>query len=143
MNNTVSIASASAPATVATAMRMITPASFSDATTVVPKGAKLDGAMTADTDLALRFEGTFKGKVVLNEKGAIHVGEGAVIEVEALQADVIYIQGTVKGNVHARKSLEIGAGARIKGDIRYDEHFDVHNGARINGSINGPEGDAN
>lgn len=132
----------SLPAAVAIAgMRMIDEAAFAAATTVVPKGAKLEGSMSAASDLALRIEGEFKGKLILDMGGAIHIGPGAVVECDALEADIIYIQGTVKGNVHARKSLELGTTSRVKGDVRYDDRLDVHSGARVNGSIKGPEVD--
>lgn len=118
-------------------MRVIDEAAFSEATTVVPKGAKLEGSMSAASHLALRIEGEFKGKLILGDGGAIHIGPGAVVDCEALEADIIYIQGAVKGSVYARKSLELGATSRVKGDLRYDDRLDVHAGARVSGSIKG------
>ena len=130
------------PASVAIAsMRMIDASTFAAATNVVPKGAKLEGEMSADSDLALRIDGEFKGKLVLGTGGAIHIGPGAVVDCEALEADVIYIQGSLKGNMHARKALELSATSRIKGEIRYNDRLDVHTGARITGSIKGPDSD--
>lgn len=132
----------SSPAAAAIAgMRMIDEATFKAATTVVPKGAKLEGAMSASSDLALRIEGEFKGKLILATGGAIHIGLGSVVDCEAMEADIIYVQGTIKGSVHARKSLELGPSSRIKGNVRYDDRLDVHSGARVSGSIKGPEVD--
>ncbi len=126
---------------VAMTMRMIDADTFQRATTVVPRGAKLDGAMTSDEGLALRIDGEFKGKLDIRHEGAVHIGEGANMECESLTADYIYVQGRIKGSLVARKGLELAASARVSGNVRYETELDVHPGARISGTITGPEGD--
>jgi len=116
-------------------LRMIAPDTFRAATTVVPNGAKLNGTMSAQDDLALRIDGEFKGKLDIHKAGAIHIGPNAHVECETMVADHIYVQGRVRGNIHARKGLELSAEARVSGEVRYDGELDVHPGARISGSV--------
>jgi cytoskeletal protein CcmA (bactofilin family) len=44
------------------------------------------------------------------------IGEGAIVEAEVDIGEVI-IQGTVVGNIKAKRSIEIHAPGRVKGDI--------------------------
>lgn len=120
-------------------MRMIQTQNFDGMTTVVPVGAKLDGAMTASQSLALRIDGEFKGSIEIGSGGAVHIGPDAVIEAKSLVADHIYVEGKVKGNLHARKGLEVASSARIRGEVRYDGEMDVHPGAKLSGTVSGPE----
>lgn len=122
----------------ASAMRMIESAVMAKTTTVVPSGAALDGTMTAKEDLAIRIDGEFKGKLDIEAGGAIHIGPGAVVECDKMVADFIYVEGRVKGSLHARKGLELSAGARINGKICYEGDMDMHPGARVRGEIDGP-----
>jgi cytoskeletal protein CcmA (bactofilin family) len=126
-------------ATVIANMRTIEASAFAGATNVVPLGATLDGAMSSAEDLALRIDGEFKGTLVLAKGGAIHIGPDAVLDCKLLQADIIFVQGRVKGEIQARKALELAPTARVSGKLSYEGRLDVHSGARINGSIDGPE----
>lgn len=131
---------ASASAAIAS-MRTVDAKCFESATTVVPHGAVMDGTMSATENLAVRIDGEFKGTLALLKESAIHIGPNAVLDCMSLQADIIYIQGTFKGELVARKALELAPTARVSGTIRYEDRLDVHCGARLSGSIEGPQRD--
>lgn len=122
----------------ANTMRLITPDTLDGVTTVVPAGAELEGTMTAPQHLALRIDGYFKGRIEIASGGALHIGPTAKLDVESVLADHILVEGNVKGNLHARKGMEITACARVRGDTRYEGVIDIHPGAKVNGSICGP-----
>lgn len=66
------------------------------------------------------------GRHLLLPEGALHTCLDASIECEEVQTDVIYVQGAAKGNVHARKALEIEPNAEIPFDIQHSGRLDVH-----------------
>ena len=122
-----------------THMRTIDIHTFSGAIEVVPPGATLDGSLTSSEVIALRVEGSFKGRIVLPAGSAIHIALGANVQCDLIEADVIYVQGQVRGKLHAHKIIELAPSAIVMGEVRYDELFDVHAGSRICGSITGPD----
>jgi cytoskeletal protein CcmA (bactofilin family) len=60
------------------------------------------------------FDGKLKGEVFSDD--VLVVGEGAVVEAEVDIGEII-IQGTVIGNIRAKRGIEILAPGRVKGDI--------------------------
>jgi cytoskeletal protein CcmA (bactofilin family) len=86
----------------------------------------LDGQVTAILDRGASFEGnlTFEGTVRIGGKfrGEIYtkdtlvVDAGAIVEAQ-IEADMVIISGTVKGNVYARKRVIMHPPAVLKGTI--------------------------
>lgn len=62
----------------------------------------------------LRIDGTFQGSVSTDE--TLLIGEHARVQAEVSGASVV-VKGEVTGNITARESVELHAGARVKGDI--------------------------
>jgi cytoskeletal protein CcmA (bactofilin family) len=109
--------------------------------TVLPKAATMKGDMEASENLSIRLDGEYNGKIELRNAGAIHIAGGATVTTDLIIADYIYVEGTVKGKLHARKGIELSPTAKVKGNIQYDADLDMHPGARVSGQINGPESD--
>ncbi|MGE3460029.1 MAG: polymer-forming cytoskeletal protein, partial [Kofleriaceae bacterium] len=65
-------------------------------------------------DGTVRIDGRFKGEVFSDD--TLVIGVGALVEAEIDIGEVI-IQGTVIGNVKAKRSIEIHAPGRVKGDL--------------------------
>lgn len=86
---------------------------MADSTTLLGKGASFEGKLTFE-DGTVRIDGKFKGEVF--SEGALIIGESALVEAEIDIGELI-IQGTVIGNVKAKRSIEIHAPARVKGDL--------------------------
>lgn len=87
-------------------------AAMSEITTLLGRGASFEGKLTFDG--TVRIDGRFKGEVFSDD--TLVIGEGAIVEAEIEIGEVI-IQGTVVGNVKAKRSIEIHAPGRVKGDL--------------------------
>src|SRR5262245_13126937 len=87
-------------------------AAQSEITTLLGRGAAFEGKLTFDG--TVRIDGRFKGEVFSDD--VLVIGEGAHVEAEIDIGEVI-IQGTVVGNIKAKRSIEIHAPGRVKGDV--------------------------
>ena len=81
-------------------------------TTLLGRGAAFEGKLTFEG--TVRIDGRFKGEVFSDD--VLVIGEGAHVEAEIDIGEVI-IQGTVIGNIKAKRSIEIHAPGRVKGDV--------------------------
>jgi cytoskeletal protein CcmA (bactofilin family) len=87
-------------------------AAMGEITTLLGRGASFEGKLTFDG--TVRIDGRFKGEVFSED--TLVIGEGAIVEAEIEIGEVI-IQGTVIGNIKAKRSIEIHAPGRVKGDL--------------------------
>ena len=81
-------------------------------TTLLGRGATFEGKLTFEG--TVRIDGRFRGEVFTDD--VLVIGEGAIVEAEIDIGEVI-IQGTVVGNIKAKRSIEIHAPGRVKGDL--------------------------
>ena len=81
-------------------------------TTLLGRGATFEGKLTFEG--TVRIDGRFRGEVFSDD--VLVIGEGAIVEAEVDIGEVI-IQGTVIGNIKAKRSIEIHAPGRVKGDV--------------------------
>src|ERR1043166_5045711 len=81
-------------------------------TTLLGRGAAFEGKLTFEG--TVRVDGKLKGEVFSDD--VLIIGEGAYVEAEIDIGEVI-IQGTVVGNVRAKRSIEIHAPGKVKGDL--------------------------
>ena len=81
-------------------------------TTLLGRGATFEGKLTFEG--TVRIDGKFKGEVFSDD--TLVIGEGAQVEAQIDVGEVI-IQGTVVGNITAKRSIEIHAPGRVKGDL--------------------------
>lgn len=72
-----------------------------------------DGVMKFDK--SLRIDGKFYGKV--DAVGLLVLGPSSDVKGDII-CDEIIVGGAVKGNIYARKRLELLETAKLKGDIR-------------------------
>ncbi|HMS28055.1 MAG TPA: polymer-forming cytoskeletal protein [Burkholderiaceae bacterium] len=104
-------------------------------TSLIGEGAVFEGSFHSNQDLGIKVDGQLIGGIAFVNGGAIHIGPNGLVENTTLEADYIFIEGKVKGNVIARKSLEISGSATVLGDVTYDALIDIHPRARIRGKI--------
>src|SRR5262245_1080787 len=86
--------------------------SLGEITTLLGRGASFEGKLTFEG--TVRIDGRFKGDVFSDD--VLVIGEGAIVEAEVDIGEVI-VQGTVVGNIKAKRSIEIHAPGRVKGDL--------------------------
>ncbi|MBT8496050.1 MAG: polymer-forming cytoskeletal protein [Deltaproteobacteria bacterium] len=80
--------------------------------TLLGRGSEFEGKLTFEG--TVRIDGHLKGEVFSDD--VLVIGEGAVVEA-VIDIGEIIIQGTVKGNITAKRSVEILAPGKVKGDI--------------------------
>ena len=88
------------------------PQAAGEITTLLGRGATFEGKLTFEG--TVRIDGRFKGEVFSDD--VLVIGEGAHVEAEVDIGEVI-VQGTVVGNIKAKRSIEIHAPGRVKGDL--------------------------
>ena len=84
----------------------------SEINTLLGRGTSFEGKLTFEG--TVRIDGKLKGEIFSDD--TLIIGEGAYVEAEIDIGEVI-IQGTVIGNVKAKRSIEIHAPGRVKGDL--------------------------
>ena len=80
--------------------------------TLLGKGTTFEGKLTFEG--TVRIDGKLKGEVFSDD--VLIIGDGAYVEAEIDIGEVI-IQGTVVGNIRAKRSIEIHAPGKMKGDL--------------------------
>ena len=80
--------------------------------TLLGRGSEFEGKLTFEG--TVRIDGELRGQVFSDD--VLIIGEGAHVEAEIDIGEII-IQGTVIGNIRAKRGIEIHAPGRVKGDI--------------------------
>jgi len=80
--------------------------------TLLGRGSEFEGKLTFEG--TVRIDGKLSGEIFSDD--VLVVGEGAELHAEVDIGEII-IQGTVVGNIRAKRSVEIHAPGRVKGDI--------------------------
>ncbi len=80
--------------------------------TLLGRGSEFEGKLTFEG--TVRIDGVLKGEVFSED--VLIVGEGARVEAE-IDVGAIIIQGTVIGNIRAKRSIEVLAPGRVSGDM--------------------------
>jgi cytoskeletal protein CcmA (bactofilin family) len=88
------------------------PTALGEITSLLGRGSAFEGKLTFEG--TVRIDGRFRGEVFSDD--TLVIGEGALVEAEIDVGEII-IQGTVVGNIKAKRSIEIHAPGRVKGDI--------------------------
>ena len=82
-------------------------------TTTLGKGTNFSGTMNFES--SLKIDGNFQGKVI--SPGFLYIEKGAVVNAD-IDVGSVVIGGYVKGNVTAKKNLELLGTGELHGDIR-------------------------
>ncbi len=83
-----------------------------EVTTLLGKGSSFEGKLSFEG--TVRVDGKLSGEIFTDD--ALLIGEGAEISAE-IHVGAVVIQGTVRGNIHAKRSVEIHAPGRVRGNI--------------------------
>ncbi|MEM9492978.1 MAG: polymer-forming cytoskeletal protein [Myxococcota bacterium] len=81
-------------------------------TTLLGQGSEFDGKLTFEG--GVRIQGNFRGEIFSED--VLVIGEGAYVEAE-IEIGEIIIQGTVVGNIRAKRAIEIHKPGKVKGDL--------------------------
>jgi len=109
-------------------------------TTLLGKGSEFEGKLSFEG--TVRVDGKLTGEIFTDD--VLIVGEGAEVNAE-VTVGAIVIQGTVRGNITAKRSVEIHSPGRVKGNINTPSLF-IEKGVFFDGHCQmepgGPASDA-
>jgi len=101
--------------------------------TLIGRNSELNGDLYFDG--GLHIDGTVKGNVIARdmENSVLSLSETGLIEGE-VKVPNITLNGTVHGDVHATKSVELAPQAQVKGNVFYNL-IEMAMGAEVNGNL--------
>ena|SRR5580692_3100333 len=88
------------------------PVSAGEVTTLLGRGSEFEGKLSFEG--TVRVDGKLSGEIFTDD--TLIIGEGAEVNAEISVGSII-IEGTVHGNIHAKRSVEIHTPARVRGNI--------------------------
>ena len=95
--------------------------------TILGPEAAFDGKLTFQG--AVRIDGKFSGEIVTED--VLVVGESAEVTA-TIRVGSLILNGLLRGNVHAKKAVELHAPARLYGDIETPQLV-IHSGVVFEG----------
>src|SRR3954466_988148 len=84
----------------------------SEVTTLLGRGSEFEGKLSFEG--TVRVDGKLSGEIFTDD--VLIIGEGAEVSAE-INVGAIIIEGTVHGNIHAKRSVEIHTPGRVRGNI--------------------------
>jgi cytoskeletal protein CcmA (bactofilin family) len=103
-------------------------ASGQDVTTLLGRGSQFEGKLTFEG--TVRIDGKLTGEIFTDD--VLIVGEGAEVKAE-INVGAIVIEGTVHGNIVAKRSVEIHTPAHVRGNITTPSLF-IEKGVLFDGT---------
>jgi cytoskeletal protein CcmA (bactofilin family) len=88
------------------------PDAVGEINTLLGRGSEFEGKLTFEG--TVRVDGKLSGEIFSDD--VLVVGEGAEVRAEIDIGEII-IQGTIVGNIRAKRAVEIHAPGKVKGDI--------------------------
>jgi cytoskeletal protein CcmA (bactofilin family) len=108
----------------------------SEVTTLLGRGSEFEGKLSFEG--TVRVDGKLSGEIFTDD--VLIIGEGAEVNAE-INVGAIIIEGTVHGNIHAKRSVEIRTPGRVRGNITTPSLF-IEKGVIFDGNCqkeaNGP-----
>jgi len=83
-----------------------------EVTTLLGRGSEFEGKLSFEG--TVRVDGKLSGEIFTDD--VLIIGEGAEVNAE-INVGAIIIEGTVHGNIHAKRSVEIHTPGRVRGNI--------------------------
>ena len=94
------------------AVPQLRPEAVAEINTLLGRGSEFEGKLTFEG--TVRIDGKLSGEIFSDD--VLVIGEGAEVHAEIDIGEII-IQGTVIGNIRAKRGIEIHAPGRVRGDI--------------------------
>lgn len=102
---------------------------------LVPRGTEMKGTVNAPEEIVFRIDGKFDGSLMVETGGTVLIASTAEVTAKMIEADRIIVEGSVIGDINARKSLYLTSTCALKGVAQYGGTVSVQPKARLNGQI--------
>jgi cytoskeletal protein CcmA (bactofilin family) len=83
-----------------------------EVTTLLGRGSEFEGKLSFEG--TVRVDGKLSGEIFTDD--VLIIGEGAEVNAE-ISVGAVIVEGVVRGNIHAKRSVELRAPARVRGNI--------------------------
>ena len=97
-------------------------------TTLLGRGSEFEGKLSFEG--TVRVDGKMSGEIFTED--VLIIGEGAEVRAE-INVGAVVIEGSVQGNIHAKRSVEIHTPGRVRGNITTPSLF-VEKGVMFDGT---------
>jgi cytoskeletal protein CcmA (bactofilin family) len=97
-------------------------------TTLLGRGSEFEGKLSFEG--TVRVDGKISGEIFTED--VLIIGEGAEVRAE-INVGAVIIEGSVQGNIHAKRSVEIHTPGRVRGNITTPSLF-IEKGVMFDGS---------
>lgn len=97
-------------------------------TTLLGRGSEFEGKLSFEG--TVRVDGKISGEIFTED--VLIIGEGAEVRAE-LNVGAVIIEGSVQGNIHAKRSVEIHTPGRVRGNITTPSLF-IEKGVMFDGT---------
>ena len=104
------------------------PSGGAQVTTLLGRGSEFEGKLSFEG--TVRVDGKLSGEIFTED--TLIVGEGAEVRAE-INVGAVIIEGSVQGNIHAKRSVEIHTPGRVRGNIITPSLF-IEKGVMFDGS---------
>ena len=104
------------------------PSGGAQVTTLRGRGSEFEGKLAFEG--TVRVDGKLSGEIFTED--TLIVGEGAEVRAE-INVGAVIIEGSVQGNIHAKRSVEIHTPGRVRGNIITPSLF-IEKGVMFDGS---------
>src|SRR3954466_11391338 len=81
-------------------------------TTLLGRGSEFEGKLTFEG--TVRIDGKLSGEIFSDD--VLVIGEGAHVSAE-IECGVVIVEGTVDGNIRAKRAVELHSPAKVRGNI--------------------------
>lgn len=95
--------------------------------TILAEDIDFEGVLSFTRPLMIK--GRFRGEI--RASGDLYVGPDAVVEAQ-IEADLVSARGRVRGDIKARRRVELFSTAQVQGDITAAS-LEIEGGCRFNG----------
>ncbi len=116
---------------------LVNQASLDGINSFVAEGTTFKGEFTAEegANAGLKIDGAVNGSIVVNNGGIIHVGPTGRVTGDKIEADYVYVEGSVEAKIVARKGLELTATSLVRGSIEYAGAMNMHSLAKVRAQV--------
>lgn len=97
-------------------------------TTLLGRGSEFEGKLSFEG--TVRVDGKLSGEIFTED--VLIIGEGAEVRAE-INVGAVVIEGSVQGNIHAKRSVEIHTPGRVRGNITTPSLF-IEKGVMFDGT---------
>ena len=104
------------------------PSGGAQVTTLLGRGSEFEGKLSFEG--TVRVDGKLSGEIFTED--TLIIGEGAEVRAE-INVGAVIIEGSVQGNIHAKRSVEIHTPGRVRGNIITPSLF-IEKGVMFDGS---------